>query len=84
VAKYYAMCEWFDETCGELIAKLDEEGLRENTVILYICDNGWAAKSTNPSDWQGTVFKGYAMRSKASPYENCTRTPILVSWPSTI
>jgi arylsulfatase A-like enzyme len=84
VAKYYAMCEWFDETCGELMMKLDEEGLRENTVILYICDNGWAAKSTNPSDWQGTVFKSYAMRSKASPYENGTRTPILVSWPSTI
>jgi len=83
VAKYYAMCEWLDDTCGELMAKLDEEGLRENTVVLYICDNGWAAKSTT-SDWPTASFKGYAMRSKASPYENGTRTPILVSWPGTI
>jgi arylsulfatase A-like enzyme len=78
------MCEWFDETCGELMAKLDQEGLVENTVILYICDNGWAAKSTNPSDWTGPVAPWYAMRSKGSPYENGTRTPILVAWPGTI
>ena len=84
VARYYAMCEWFDETCGELMAKLDQEGLVENTVILYICDNGWAAKSTNPSDWTGPVAPWYAMRSKGSPYENGTRTPIIVAWPGTI
>jgi len=83
VAKYYAMCEWLDDTCGELMAKLDEKGLRENTVILYICDNGWAARSTT-SDWPNASWKAYAMRSKASPYENGTRTPILVSWPGTI
>ena len=83
VAKYYAMCEWLDDTCGELMAKLDEEGLRENTVVLYICDNGWAARSTT-SDWPTPPFKGYAMRSKASPYENGTRTPVMVSWPGTI
>jgi arylsulfatase A-like enzyme len=84
VARYYAMCEWFDETCGELMAKLDQEELVENTVILYICDNGWAAKSTNPSDWTGPVAPWYAMRSKGSPYENGTRTPIIVAWPGTI
>ena len=50
VAKYYAMCEWFDETCGELLEYLDEKGLTENTVVLYICDNGWAAPSTNAAD----------------------------------
>ena len=32
VAKYYAMCEWFDETCGQLLEKLEAEGLRENTL----------------------------------------------------
>ena len=29
VAKYYAMCEWFDRTCGELLDHLDRRGLRE-------------------------------------------------------
>ena len=41
VAKYYAMIEWLDETCGELIDFLDENDLRKNTLIYYLCDNGW-------------------------------------------
>jgi hypothetical protein len=63
---------------------LEEKGLRENTIVLYICDNGWGATSTT-KDWpRDQAFHSYAMRSKASPYENGTRTPILVSWPGTI
>lgn len=50
VAKYHAMCEWFDETCGELLAELDRRGLRENTLVIYICDNGWKARSENAAD----------------------------------
>ena len=34
IAKYYAMCEWFDETCGALINHIDKSGLRENTLIV--------------------------------------------------
>jgi len=40
-AAYYAMCEWFDETCGQLLDHLDKSGLADNTMILYVCDNGW-------------------------------------------
>lgn len=84
VAKYYAMVEWFDRTCGELLDSLEAKGLRENTVVIYICDNGWGAASTT-QDWpHGQAFPAYAMRSKGSPYENGIRTPILVSWPGTI
>ena len=81
VAKYYAMCEWFDETCGELLGYLDEKNLRENTMVIYICDNGWAAPSTNKEDPNQKLWKQYAQRSKSSPYENGIRTPIMVSWP---
>ena len=81
VAKYYAMCEWFDETCGELLSSLDERGLTKNTVVLYICDNGWAAPSTNAADPNQKLWGSYAQRSKSSPYENGIRTPIMVSWP---
>ena len=41
IAKYYAMCEWFDETCGELLEHLDESGIAENTLVIYVTDNGW-------------------------------------------
>ena len=71
VAKYYAMCEWFDETCGQLLEKLEAEGLRENTLVVYVCDNGWI---------QSADRNGYAAHSKRSPYEMGTRTPILFSW----
>ena len=32
VAKYYAMCEWFDQTCGELLDFLNQKKLDENTL----------------------------------------------------
>lgn len=84
VAKYYAMCEWFDETCGELLDYLDQKELTENTMIIYICDNGWVAESTNVGDANQKLWKGYALRSKGSPYENGVRTPIMVSWPGRV
>lgn len=84
VARYYAMCEWFDETCGELLDHLDKKGVADNTIVLYICDNGWAAASTNADDPNQKLWKPYAQRSKGSPYENGIRTPIMVSWPGRV
>jgi len=63
VAKYYAMCEWFDETCGQLIDKVEQKGLTENTLFVYICDNGWI---------QDPNASGYAPQSKQSPNEGGT------------
>ncbi|MEX0332413.1 MAG: sulfatase-like hydrolase/transferase [Puniceicoccaceae bacterium] len=84
VAKYYAMIEWFDETCGELMDIIKTRELLEETVVIYICDNGWAPASTT-GDWpREQAYEGFAMRSKGSPYENGIRTPILVSWPGTV
>jgi len=81
VAKYYAMCEWFDETCGDLLGYLDEKKVRGNTLVLYLADNGWAAPSTEKKEPGQKYWKGFARRSKGSPYENGTRTPIILSWP---
>ena len=81
VTRYYAMCEWFDETCGELLEHLENKGIADNTVVLYICDNGWAAASTNADDPNQKLWKGFALRSKGSPYENGIRTPIMIAWP---
>ena len=36
VAKYWAMCEWFDNTCGELIDYIEEKGQTENTLFVYV------------------------------------------------
>ncbi|WP_237607605.1 sulfatase family protein [Roseimaritima sediminicola] len=75
VAKYWAMCEWFDETCGDVLDALDERGLAENTIVMYVTDNGWI----NRRD-----ASRYAPRSKRSPHEGGIRTPIMVRWPGKI
>lgn len=75
IAKYWAMCEWFDETCGQLLDELEIRGLRDNTVVVYACDNGWINQPNRTA---------YAPRSKRSPYEGGLRTPILVRWPGRI
>lgn len=75
VARYYAMCEWFDDTCGELIDYLDEKGQTENTLIVYVCDNGWI---------QSENKRGYAPRSKQSCNEGGVRQPTMFSWPGKI
>ena len=72
IAKYWANCEWFDETCGTLLNYLEEKGIADNTMILYVCDNGWI---------QDPEKSGYDERSKRTPYEGGIRTPIMVKWP---
>jgi uncharacterized sulfatase len=38
------MVEWLDETCGELLGYLKSKGLEENTVVMFVSDNGWPGK----------------------------------------
>lgn len=75
IAKYYAMCEWFDETVGELIGILNESGVAENTLVVFVTDNGWI---------QQPNANGFAPKSKRSPYDGGLRTPILVRWPGRV
>jgi arylsulfatase A-like enzyme len=75
IARYWAMCEWFDETCGELLEYLEREKLAENTLVIYLADNGWIQ---SPSEaW-------FAPKSKTSPFDAGHRTPILVRWPARV
>lgn len=73
IARYWAMCEWWDEQCGELLDHLDKQGLAENTLVVYLTDNGWIQNPDNPQ---------FAPRSKRSPYEGGIRTPIMLRWPA--
>ncbi|MFN8739136.1 MAG: sulfatase [Pirellula sp.] len=74
-ARYYAMCEWFDESIGQLLAHLDAKGLSENTIFVYTGDNGWLQSDKSPN---------YALRSKQSPYDGGVRQPLLIRWDGVI
>lgn len=71
VAKYWAMCEWFDITCGELMDYIDKKGQTENTIFVYVCDNGWVQNENDGA---------YNPISKQSPYDFGLRTPIMYKW----
>lgn len=60
-----AMAAWLDEGFGALQAKLERESLTDNTLTVFLIDNGWA---------NGFVSKG-------SPMEKGMRTPIVFHWP---
>ena len=75
MAKYWAMCEWFDETVGDLLTKLEKNGQADNTIVVYLHDNGWIQDPESPN---------YAPRSKRSPNEGGIRTPIIVKWPGQV
>jgi len=75
IARYQAMCEWFDETCGELLTFLDQRNLGRETIVVFVTDNGWI---------QQPDADQFAPKSKRSPYDGGLRTPILVRWPGHI
>ena len=71
VAKYWAMCEWFDMTCGQLMDYIEVKGQTENTLFIYVCDNGWVQNEHNAR---------YNEISKRSPNGYGIRTPIMYKW----
>jgi uncharacterized sulfatase len=66
------MCDWFDETIGDLLAKLEKNGQAKDTLVIYLHDNGWIQDPDSPN---------YAPKSKRSPYDGGLRTPIIIKWP---
>ena len=84
VAKYYAMIEWLDENIGEVLDHIKSTGQENNTLVVYMADNGWLPRSQAdievPEGWN---FK-FGPRTKASPYENGIRTPIMFKLPGKV
>lgn len=83
LSRYYAMVEWFDETCGELLQHLDATGLAENTLVVYVTDNGWI-QATPDLQLSAAWTHGFAPRSKHSVYQGGIRTPIMYRLPGRI
>lgn len=71
IAKYWGNITRFDDTCGQLLDYLDKNGLTENTIVVYLCDNGWIQDAQT----------GASIRAKYTQYEAGHRTPIMIRWP---
>ena len=76
VANYWAMCELFDITCGQMMDYLEAEKLSENTLFVYVTDNGWIQDPDKPNRFDAM--------SKTTPYEMGIRTPMMFRWKGVI
>ena len=67
-----------DAMVGQLLAKLDELGIAENTIVMYSTDNG--AECMTWPDGGSTLFKG----EKNTTWEGGFRVPAAIRWPGKI
>ena len=75
---YAAMLRALDRSVGQIVAKLEDEGLAENTIIVFSSDNG----GPGYIDLAGIndPYRGW----KLSLFEGGIRVPMFVSWPARI
>ena len=77
--KYWgAMVRYTDKMTGKVVAKLDELGLRENTLVIWTADNGTYTGITSP--FRGRAYQG----GKGSTKDSGTHVGFIASWPGTI
>ncbi|MEO0445407.1 MAG: arylsulfatase, partial [Verrucomicrobiota bacterium] len=77
-SNFYGMLVNFDENMGRLEAFLQDQGLRENTILIFMTDNGTAGP------WypkEGEDFSAGLRGIKGSIYDGGHRVPFFVRWP---
>ena len=78
-AKYFgAMVSYMDKTVGKITTKLDELGIKENTLILFTADNGTDESVVSVMDGRNVAG------GKGSMTDAGTRVPLIANWPGVI
>ena len=87
--QYGACISHLDDGVGKILAALDKAGVRDNTIVLFLSDNGGSTGTpNNDTKYAGThpTFKiparNHPLRGmKGTVYEGGIRTPAILSWP---
>jgi len=72
------MTHYMDKLIGQIVKKLEQEGLREKTIILFTGDNGTHSLIESETK-QGKIRGGKSKMTDAG-----TRVPLIINWPGTI
>jgi arylsulfatase len=76
VAKFYGMIENVDENFGRLMALLKATGLEQNTLVIFLTDNGGTAGTK--------IFNARMRGQKGTAYQGGTRVPSFWRWPAAL
>ncbi|MDD3899840.1 MAG: arylsulfatase [Dysgonamonadaceae bacterium] len=81
-ATHAAMVSRIDMYVGQIIDKLKDEGIYENTLIVFTSDNGPHQEGGGDPDFFNSngMYRGY----KRDLYEGGIRVPTIISWPNRI
>lgn len=71
---YLAMLDSMDQVIGQILKAIDDKGIADNTVVLFMSDNGGVSFANNGP------YRG----SKSSTYEGGIRVPAVIRWPNGI
>ena len=84
--EYAAMVESIDDNVGRLLDALDRLGLAQNTLVVFLSDNGGLSVEEVPAFAKHTpaTDNGPLRAGKGYLYEGGTRVPFIARWPGVV